>query len=254
MSSPTAVPVGTRPALALRFGAVTKTYGTGTGQVHALRGLSLDLPAGSFTAVMGPSGSGKSTFLHCAAGLDSPTSGSIVLGAHEITGLGPDPLTRFRRDRVGFVFQSYNLLPQLTVTQNITLPLLLAGRTAEPGHVRALAAAVGLADMVDRLPGELSGGQAQRVAIARALITRPEVLFADEPTGALDSQTGREVLDLLRRTATESGQTVVVVTHDAVVASVADRVLFLADGRFVGHLDGADPAEIAAHMTRLAER
>lgn len=238
-------------APALYLEQVTKSYGTGSARVIALDAVSLRLERGSFTAVMGPSGSGKSTFLHCAAGLDTPDSGRVLLGGTDLTGLGRDALTRLRRDRVGFVFQAYNLLPQLTVAQNITLPLLLAGRPAEPAAVARTVAGVGLTGMEHRLPGQLSGGQAQRVAIARSLVSAPDVLFADEPTGALDSRTGREVLDLLRRAAAEVGQTVVVVTHDPVVAAQADRVLLLADGRLVGMLEGADADEVAARTAHL---
>ncbi|MFC4554945.1 ABC transporter ATP-binding protein [Georgenia faecalis] len=240
-------------ALALRLEGVTKTYGTSSRPVPALRGVDLAIPTGSFTAVMGPSGSGKSTLLHCAAGLDRPTAGRIVLGATEITTLARTALTRFRRDHLGFVFQSYNLLPHLTVAQNITLPLLLAGRPVDAAWFDAVTRAVGLADLTARRPQELSGGQQQRAAIARALINRPDAVFCDEPTGALDSRTGRQVLELLRRTAGELGQTVVMVTHDPVAASYADRVLFLADGQLVGSLDAPDAQGIADRMTHLGE-
>ncbi|MFI6433280.1 ABC transporter ATP-binding protein [Rhodococcus oryzae] len=241
------------PVAALRLQQVTKRYGSGPAAVTALRGIDLTLPRGAFTAVMGPSGSGKSTFLHCAAGLDQPTSGSVWLGDTDISRLKSKALTVFRRDHVGFVFQAYNLLPALSVEQNITLPLLLAGRGADPGWLDFVTGAVGLADLRGRRPAELSGGQQQRVAIARALVTRPDAVFADEPTGALDSRTGRQVLELLRRTAEELGQTVVMVTHDPIAASYADRVLFLADGAFVGHLDRPSAQQVADHMTHLGE-
>ncbi|CRK54210.1 bacitracin ABC efflux transporter (ATP-binding protein) [Rhodococcus sp. RD6.2] len=241
------------PGTALRLDSVTKTYGSGAAAVTALRGVNLHLTRGSFTAVMGPSGSGKSTFLHCAAGLDRPTSGSVWLGGTDISRLKPKALTRFRRDHVGFVFQAYNLLPALTVEQNVTLPLLLAGRSADPAWLAFVVDAVGLTDLRGRRPAEMSGGQQQRVAIARALVTRPDAVFADEPTGALDSRTGRQVLDLLRRTATDLDQTVVMVTHDPVAAAHADRVVFLADGAFVGHLDRPTPQQVADHMTHLGE-
>lgn len=236
---------------AVRLESVAKTYGTGSTAVQALRGISLDLAPATFTAVMGPSGSGKSTFLQCAAGLDRPTSGSVRLGDVEITALSRPELARFRRDRVGFVFQAYNLLQQLSVAKNIALPLLLAKRAPEPARVRQIAAAVGLTDLLDRMPRELSGGQQQRVAIARALIMAPAVLFADEPTGALDSRSCQQVLQLLRSVSTDLGQTVVLVTHDPVAAAHADRVLFLADGRLTGHLDQPDAHQVAEHMTRL---
>jgi putative ABC transport system ATP-binding protein len=200
--------------------------------------------------VMGPSGSGKSTLLQCAAGLDRPTSGSVLLGETELTTLRESRLTRLRRDRIGFVFQAFNLLPALTAAQNVALPLRLAGRRPGRAEVREVLARVGLADRAGHRPGELSGGQQQRVAIARALITGPDVLFADEPTGALDSSTGRAVLHLIRAMADE-GQTVVMVTHDPVAAAYADRVVFLADGRLHGALDAPTAETVAARMTRL---
>lgn len=241
------------PALAVRLQAVTKVYDPDRRPVTALRELSLDIPAGSFTAIMGPSGSGKSTLMQCAAGLDSPTSGAVVVGDVALTTLKATALTEFRRDRLGFVFQAYNLLPHLTVAQNVTLPLLLAGRETDADWLTWLLHAVGLGELRERAPQELSGGQQQRAAIARALVTRPEVVFADEPTGALDTRTGRQVLDLLREMVTTLGQTVVMVTHDPVAAAVADRVLFLADGQLVGHLDQPDAHEVADRMTRLGE-
>ncbi|MGV8977812.1 MAG: ABC transporter ATP-binding protein [Cellulomonas sp.] len=239
------------PTTAVRLEGVFKTYGSGSREVGALRDVSVAIPAVSFTAVMGPSGSGKSTLLHCAAGLDSPTAGRIVLGGTEISALRPKALTKFRRDRLGFVFQAYNLLPHLTVAQNVTLPLLLGGREVDRGWFDHVIEAVGLADLTGRKPAELSGGQQQRAAIARALVARPDVIFADEPTGALDSRTGRQVLDLLRYTASELAQTVVMVTHDPVAASYADRVLFLADGQLVGSMEDPDSQRIADRMTHL---
>ena len=230
---------------------VRRAYPNGAGTVHALAGVTLALPPGSFTAVMGPSGSGKSTLLNCAAGLDRPTSGRVVGGGADLTALAPDAVTRLRRDRIGFVFQSYNLVGHLTVAENVALPLLLAGREADPHLRRYLMAAVGIEGMADRLPGELSGGQAQRVAIARALITRPAVVFADEPTGALDSHTGAQVLGVLREAAATLEQTLVLVTHDARVAAAADRVVFLADGRLAGHLDAPTPESVTARMIEL---
>ncbi|GAB3701835.1 ABC transporter ATP-binding protein [Mariniluteicoccus flavus] len=199
---------------ALQLVDVRKAYAQGPDAVIALRGIDLTLSRGSFTAVMGPSGSGKSTFLNCAAGLGTPTSGTIHVGDTELSGRSADFLTKFRRDRLGFVFQAYNLVPQLTVAQNVGLPLLLAGRPADHARQTELLEAVGLGGMERRTPGELSGGQAQRVALARALMTTPEVLFADEPTGALDSRTGAQIIRLLRSAVESSLQTIVLVTHD----------------------------------------
>ncbi|QBJ97866.1 ABC transporter ATP-binding protein [Rhodococcus sp. ABRD24] len=241
------------PRAAIRLDGVTKTYGSGRAAVTALDSVSLTLAPGSFTAVMGPSGSGKSTFLHCAAGLDQPTTGSVWLGDTDISALKPKARTIFRRDHIGFVFQAYNLMSALTVEQNVTLPLLLAGRVADRAHLDYVLGAVGLDGKRDRRPAEMSGGQQQRVAIARALITQPHAVFADEPTGALDSRTGRQVLELLRRTTTELGQTVVMVTHDPVAAAHADQVQFLADGRLVGRMDSTTAAAVADHMTHLGE-
>lgn len=250
---PAIAPTATASSTALRLEAVTKTYGSGDQQVRALDDLSVNIPARSFTAIMGPSGSGKSTFLHCSAGLDAPSAGRVTLGSTEISALRRKALTEFRRDHLGFVFQSYNLLPHLSVAQNITLPLLLGGREVDQEWFNYVIESVGLAELGHRKPQELSGGQQQRAAIARALITRPEVIFGDEPTGALDSRTGRQVLDLLRHTSSALGQTVIVVTHDPIAASYADRVLFLADGKVVGHLDDPDAQQIADHMTHLGE-
>ncbi len=223
------------------------------GDVVALDDVSIALPHGGFTAVMGPSGSGKSTFLHCAAGLDRPTSGRIWLGDTELTGRREAALTELRRSRIGFVFQAYNLIGALTIEQNITLPLRLAGRSADQRLLLRLTGAVGLDVPLDRLPGRLSGGQQQRVAIARALITRPDVVFLDEPTGALDTRTARQVLRTLREAVDQLGQTALMVTHDPMAASFADRVLFLADGRFAGELAGAGPEQIAQRMTHLGD-
>lgn len=236
---------------AIRLHAVSRRYGAGDSAVTALDEVSLVFPRGSFTAVMGPSGSGKSTLLQCAAGLDRPTSGSVVVGGTELTQLSERRLTLLRRERIGFVFQSYNLLPSLTAAQNVALPLRLAGRRPSRSRVREVLDRVGLADRARHRPAELSGGQQQRVALARALITRPDVLFGDEPTGALDTRTGREVLALLRGMVDREGQTVVMVTHDPVAASCADRVVFLVDGRPDGELTGADADAVAARMTRL---
>lgn len=253
MPTETREPVLAPPTTAVRLEGVSKNYGSGTRQVAALRDVSVAIAAQSFTAIMGPSGSGKSTFLHCAAGLDRPTTGRVMLANTEISALSPKALTRFRRDRLGFVFQSYNLLPHLTVTQNISLPLLLGGHPVDQGWFEHVTEAVGLAALTGRKPAELSGGEQQRAAIARALIARPDVIFADEPTGALDSRTGRQVLDLLRYASSALRQTVVMVTHDPVAASFADRVLFLADGAPVGSMDDPDAQRIADRMTHLGQ-
>ncbi|WUT80460.1 ABC transporter ATP-binding protein [Streptomyces sp. NBC_00669] len=257
------MPVGTAtgtatPAVELR--GVRRTYGRGDAAVHALRGVDLALPRGSFTAVMGPSGSGKSTFLQCAAGLDRPSGGSVLLGGEEITGLSENKLTRLRRSRIGFVFQSFNLLPSLTVQQNVLLPQRLAGQRPDRRRAAAMLARVGLDGYGRRRPGQLSGGQQQRVAIARALVTSPEVIFADEPTGALDTGTARDILALMRQ-AVDGGldgsgpaATVVMVTHDPVAASYADRVLFLADGNLAGELVAPDPTAVADRMVALTSR
>ncbi|MEU1519894.1 ABC transporter ATP-binding protein [Streptomyces sp. NPDC005811] len=239
----------TTPAVQLT--SVSRRYGPADAGVTALDDVTLTLPRGSFTAVMGPSGSGKSTLLQCAAGLDRPTSGSVRIGSTELTGLSERWLTLLRRERIGFVFQSYNLLPALTAAQNVALPLRLAGRRPAKAEVREALRRVGLAERAGHRPSELSGGQQQRVALARALITRPEVLFGDEPTGALDSTTGREVLVLLRELVDAHGQTVVMVTHDPLAASCADRVVFLVDGRVHGDLAGAGAERIAARMAAL---
>ncbi|MEH0404563.1 ABC transporter ATP-binding protein [Streptomyces sp. B21-089] len=243
-----------RAAEALRLVSVSKAYGAGDGAVTALDGVTLSLPAGSFTAVMGPSGSGKSTLLQCAAGLDRPDRGQILVDGEEMGGVSEAALTRFRRDRIGFVFQQYNLLPTLTVEENTALPLRLAGRKADRAAIRAILTEVGLGGRLGHLPEELSGGQRQRVAIARALVTRPAVVFADEPTGALDTRSAGDVLGLLRETVRRHGNTVVLVTHDPVAASYADSVLFLADGRLAGHLAAPTPATVAERMTHLGDR
>ncbi|GAB2623453.1 ABC transporter ATP-binding protein [Paractinoplanes abujensis] len=227
-----------------------REYDAGPGPVTALDGVTVDLAAGTFTAVMGPSGSGKSTLLHCVAGLDRPTSGEVTIEGVRLGELDETGLTVLRRERIGFVFQAFNLISSLTAAQNVALPVRLAGRRIDPADVNAALDDVGLADRAHHRPVELSGGQQQRVAIARAMVTRPAVIFADEPTGALDNQTSRRVLELLRGLATGRGQTIVMVTHDPVAAAVADSVLLLADGRLVDRLDGASAEAIAARMTR----
>jgi putative ABC transport system ATP-binding protein len=214
-----------------------RVYGEGEAAVHALRGVTLDFPAGQFTAIMGPSGSGKSTLMHLLAGLDKPTSGSVTVDGREIGGLGDKALTNLRRDRLGFVFQSFNLVPVLSAEENIRLPLTLAGRDPEPGWFDELIESVDLRDRLSHRPAELSGGQQQRVAIARALVHRPAVVFADEPTGNLDTHSSEEVLELLRGAVADLGQTVVMVTHDAQAAAVAGRLVVLRDGEVVH--DGA---------------
>jgi putative ABC transport system ATP-binding protein len=235
-------------AVALR--RVTRVYRSG-GVVTALNQVTLGFGAGTFTAVMGPSGSGKSTLLQCAAGLDRPTSGEVWLGGQELGGLSETRLTVLRRDRIGFVFQSFNLLPSLTAELNVALPLRLAGRRPSRTEIRRVLSSVGLADRTGHRPSQLSGGQQQRVAIARALVTRPEVVFADEPTGMLDSASGHEVLGLLRGLVDEQGQTVIMVTHDPVAAGYASRVVFLADGQVAGELHDPTPQSVAGRMTGL---
>jgi putative ABC transport system ATP-binding protein len=239
------------PAVTVRD--VCKVHGRGEGAVVALDGVSVELAPGSFIAIMGPSGSGKSTFLNVAAGLDRPTSGTVTFGGTDLTRLSERRLTVLRRERVGFVFQAFNLLPSLTVAQNIALPLRLDGRRARRGTVRDVAARVGLEKRLHHRPSQLSGGQQQRVAIARALVTRPEVVFADEPTGALDTRAGRGVLALLREVVDEDGHTVVMVTHDPIAAAHADRVILLADGRLTGTLQSPTADEVAERLAHLGD-
>lgn len=227
---------------AARVVDAVKVYGGGDTAVRALDGVSVDFPAGRFTAIMGPSGSGKSTLMHCAAGLDTLTSGTARIGDTDLSTLDDRRLTLLRRDRVGFVFQAFNLVPTLTVAENITLPLDLAGRRGDTEWVDALIDVVGLRDRLHHRPAELSGGQQQRVAVARAFAGRPDVVFADEPTGNLDSRSGGEVLGLLGRTVRQTGRTVVMVTHDPVAAAHADEVVFLADGRLVDRMDAPSAA------------
>ncbi|MEV0800906.1 ABC transporter ATP-binding protein [Kribbella sp. NPDC050281] len=250
-TAPTYPSVVPNEAPALLLDGITKTYWSKAGAVDALRGVTHHFARGSFTAVMGPSGSGKSTLLQCAAGLDQPTSGTVVLGGTKLNGLNEVALTKLRREEMGFVFQAYNLLPSLTVYDNVALPLRLTGRRPRRGDVHRVLEQVGLEGKAKRRPAELSGGQQQRVAIARALITRPSVFFADEPTGALDSGTSRQILGLLREATDRAGQTVVIVTHDPVAAAYAERVLFLSDGLIAGHLDRGTPGQIAAAMSDL---
>ncbi|MER5938251.1 ABC transporter ATP-binding protein [Streptomyces sp. NPDC001928] len=229
---------------------LVKVYRQGHTEVRALDGVTVGFARARFTAIAGPSGSGKSTLMHCLAGLDSATSGQVILGDTELTGLSDRELTRVRRDKVGFVFQSFNLLPQLTALENIVLPVTLSGRRVDSELLDHLVGVLGIGDRMSHRPAELSGGQQQRVALARALLAQPVVLFADEPTGNLDSQSGAEVLDLLRRSVRDLGQTVVMVTHDPQAASYADRVLVLADGRVVDDVDGTKALQAVGTVRR----
>ncbi|MFI6644982.1 ABC transporter ATP-binding protein [Streptomyces sp. NPDC050504] len=246
-------PRGRSAGEALRLVSVSKVHGEGESAVTALDDVTLSLPSGSFTAVMGPSGSGKSTLLQCAAGLDRPDRGQVLVDGEEMTGGSEAALTKFRRERIGFVFQQYNLLPTLTVAQNTTLPLRLAGRRVDRARTERILAEVGLGDRLGHRPDQLSGGQRQRVAIARALVTEPGVVFADEPTGALDTRSARDVLRLLQDSVRVHGTTVVMVTHDPVAASYADAVLFLADGRLAGQLLAPSAEAVAERMTHLGD-
>jgi putative ABC transport system ATP-binding protein len=249
--TPPAVPAAL-PAARVRN--LTKTYGTGHALVRALDDVSVDLMAGEFTAVMGPSGSGKSTLMHCCAALDRADSGSVLIGEQDLTRLKDKALTTLRRDQIGFVFQSYNLVPTLTAEENIKLPMSIAGRKPDREWYDSVIATVGLGDRLSHKPNELSGGQQQRVAVARALASRPRIVFADEPTGNLDSRSGAEVLELLRRSVDDHGQTVVMVTHDPVAASYTDRVVFLADGRVVDELREPTREGVLDVMNRMAEQ
>ena len=244
-----AAAAATAPAVALRD--VRKVHGEGDAAVVALDAISVGFARGSFTAIMGPSGSGKSTLLHVAAGLDRPTSGSVALGDTELAGLSERRLTILRRERIGFVFQAFNLMPSLTVTQNIGLPLRLDGRRPRRSEVREVAARVGLEKRLRHRPAQLSGGQQQRVAIARALVSRPTIVFADEPTGNLDSQTSGEILELLRTMVDSVGQTTLMVTHDPQAAAIADRIVFIADGKLVDDLGKSTSDEIIRTMEGL---
>ncbi|WP_328855809.1 ABC transporter ATP-binding protein [Microbispora hainanensis] len=230
---------------------LTKVYGEGDAAVHALRGIDVAFAAEAFTAIMGPSGSGKSTLMHCLAGLDTVTDGRVSIGDVEITGLNDKQLTLLRRERVGFIFQAFNLLPTLTAEQNIRLPLEIAGRQADQALFDRVIETVGLRDRLRHKPNELSGGQQQRVAVSRALISKPQVIFADEPTGNLDSRSGAEVLAFLRRSVRELGQTIVMVTHDPVAASYADRVVFLRDGLLVSEVDRPTPQAVLDTLMAL---
>jgi putative ABC transport system ATP-binding protein len=241
---------GVEPAVRARD--VTRRYGEGETAVDALRGVSLDVQSGKLTAVMGPSGSGKSTLMHILAGLDKPTSGSVEIGGTEITTLGDTELTKLRRQHIGFVFQFFNLLPMLTAEENVVLPLTIAGEKPDKAFLAELLARTGLADRRTHRPAELSGGQQQRVAIARALVSRPTIVFADEPTGNLDSKTSEEILELMRGSVDTYGQTTVMVTHEARAAAIADRILFLDDGLIVRELGaGAEASDVLSLMNEL---
>jgi putative ABC transport system ATP-binding protein len=236
---------------AARAEALTKVYGEGDAEVRALDGVTVSFAAGEFTAIMGPSGSGKSTLLHCLAGLDTPTSGRVFVGETDLTELSERDLTRLRRDRVGFVFQAFNLVPTLSAAENITLPLDIAGRSPDRAWFDQVVDTIGLRDRLSHRPNELSGGQQQRVAGARALVSRPDIVFADEPTGNLDSRSGQELLAFLRDAVRRHGQTIVMVTHDANAASYADRVVFLADGRVVSELRAPTAASVLDRLKSL---
>jgi putative ABC transport system ATP-binding protein len=238
---------------AARAERLSKVYGTGEASLAALDDVSVGLDRGRFTAIMGPSGSGKSTLLHLLAGLDRPTSGEVYLGDTEITSLRDKALTTLRRDRIGFIFQSFNLLPTMTAAENIVLPMRIAGKRPDPRWVASIVETVGLAGRLGHRPSQLSGGQQQRVAAARALASRPEIVFADEPTGALDSRSGTELLRFLRRAVDELGQTVVMVTHDPAAASYADRVLFLADGHVVDEMHAPSADDVLDYMKHLGD-
>lgn len=247
-------PPATTDAPAARVEDLTKVYGKGDTGVTALAGVTVDIARGEFTAIMGPSGSGKSTLMHCAAGLDSVTSGRVYIGSTDITSLKEKALTELRRDRIGFVFQAFNLVPTLTAEENILLPLAIAGRRPDAAWFDEVIDTVGLRDRLDHRPGELSGGQQQRVACARALMSQPDIVFADEPTGNLDSTSGAEVLGFLRKAVDEHGQTVVMVTHDPGAAGWTDRVVFLADGRVVDELRSPTPSSVLDRMKSLDPR
>jgi putative ABC transport system ATP-binding protein len=253
--SPDAFPqaTATAPLPAARALDATKIYGSGDTQVIALDDVTVELPAGRFTAIMGPSGSGKSTLMHCLAGLDNLTSGQVFIGDTDLTTLGDKELTRLRRDKVGFVFQAFNLVPTLTAIENITLPNSLAGTKPEAGWLESVVKTTGLGDRLTHRPSELSGGQQQRVAVARALASQPAIIFADEPTGNLDSRSGAEILGFMRRAVDEMGQTIVMVTHDPGAASYADAVVFLGDGRIVDRMDAPTAERVLDRLKQLGD-
>ena len=251
--TPAPPPTTPVPAAAARAVNVVKVYGSGDTEVRALDGVSVNFQAGRFTAIMGPSGSGKSTLMHCVAGLDEVTSGKVYIDHTDLTKLDDKALTRVRREQVGFVFQSFNLVPTLNALENITLPLDLAGRDYDDQWIGSVVKTVRLNDRLDHRPAELSGGQQQRVAVARALAGKPKIIFADEPTGNLDSRAGTEILRFMRQAVIDLGQTIVMVTHDPVAASYANRVLFLSDGHIVSQLFEPTSARIIDHMKSLGD-
>ena len=251
VTTPRAAGVGQRAAA--RTEDAVKIYGTGQVEVRALDRVTVEFVAGRYTAIMGPSGSGKSTLLHCAAGLDTLTSGKAYIGDADLSTLNDQRLTILRRDRVGFVFQSFNLVPTITAAENITLPLLLAGRKADPAWIAKITGTLNIGNRLKHRPQEMSGGQQQRVAVARALASRPEIIFADEPTGNLDSRAGAEVLTFMRRAVDEMGQTIVMVTHDPIAASYADRIVFLADGQIVDEMRQPTAGAVLERMKRFGE-
>jgi putative ABC transport system ATP-binding protein len=246
-------PASPTTAMAATVHDAVKLYGTGENAVRALDRITVGFERSRFTAIMGPSGSGKSTLMHCVAGLDRLTSGRVTVGGRELSELSDRELTLLRRTSIGFVFQSFNLLPTLSAGENITLPIALAGAAADPAWLEEVVETLGLADRLAHRPGELSGGQQQRVAVARTLVSRPELIFADEPTGNLDRRAGGEILVLLRRAVRDLGQTIVMVTHDPIAAARADRVLFLADGRVVGELQSPTPDSVLEHVRSLGD-
>jgi putative ABC transport system ATP-binding protein len=248
------LPESPHSATVVEATGIVRTYGCGETRVNALRGVDLGIAGGRLTAVMGPSGSGKSTLMHILAGLDRPTAGSVTIGGQDITTLSDNDLTLLRREHIGFIFQFFNLLPMLTAEENVVLPLSLAGAKPDRAWVRELTEKVGLTQRLGHRPSELSGGQQQRVAIARALVSRPTIMFADEPTGNLDSRTGGEILTLLRDMVTTLGQTTVMVTHDAHAAAIADRVLFLADGEIVRDLGPSSAHTILDTLEQVTSR
>ncbi len=250
----TPTPTATLVSPAARAEDATKVFGTGDAAVRALDGVTLDIASAAFTAIMGPSGSGKSTLLHCMAGLDSLTSGRVLLGDRDLAGLSDQDLTVLRRERVGFVFQAFNLVPTSSALDNIRLPFTLGGRTPDPAWLDEIVKTVGLVHRLGHRPSELSGGEQQRVAVARAMVTRPDVIFADEPTGNLDSRAGAEVLGFLRRAVDEFGQTIVMVTHDPVAASHADSVVFLSDGRVVDEMREPTAQRVLDRMSAFGSR
>lgn len=241
-------------SLAARAQGLTKRYGSGDAEVVALDGVDFDVRSGEFTAIMGPSGSGKSTLMHLLAALDTPTSGEVFIGDTNVGELADTPLTELRRERIGFIFQSFNLVPTLTARENIVLPLSIAGRKVEEEWFQQIVDVLGLEDRLTHKPTELSGGQQQRVACARALMNKPDIIFGDEPTGNLDSTSAAEVLSFLRRSVDEFGQTIVMVTHDANAASYADRAVFLSDGRIIDEIEGATQEELLIEMARIYPR